>query len=209
MARELRVAFRSHEHACPCQAGELQREDGNSPRALNEHRVSRFDATAFYNRIPCRHAGTGERRRFFKGQVVRNRHQPVLGKHCQLGEQSVAAAAQGRSCLLLVRRPVNPTGHEAGGDALAWLETRRSRAGRDDLAGTVGDRNEGKAKLGVVETLAHEQVSEIKRESLQADEDLTGAGDGIGQIVEPEPARTAQVVQPIRFHDWPSPSLFV
>ena len=117
--REFLVAARGRDHPCARQPRKLKREQRHPARALNEDRVTRFDASAINEGVPGGHARARQGGGFLEGEVRWDTHQAVLRQHGQLGQQAEAPAAQRRPCFFIVGRPVHPIGHETGDHPVA------------------------------------------------------------------------------------------
>jgi len=72
----------------------------------------------------------------------------------------------------------------------------------DDEAGDVAaeDRGEGDGEAGVRGAGAHLPVDGVDAGGVHADEDLAGAGRGVGQVFDLQDGRTAVLVQDDGFH---------
>ena len=84
------------------------------------------------------------------------------------------------------------------GETLADFHARDAGAKRGDLAGDVAAENE--RRLGDGQAFADPQVEMVQRAGAHAQDNLAGAGDGIGQSLENEVLRAAEVLQDDRFH---------
>ena len=78
---QFRVTARGGDDSGACHLRKLQREQGNAPGALDEHGITRLDPAFVKQRIPGRHSGAREGRRFLEGKVFRNQDQAIFGQH--------------------------------------------------------------------------------------------------------------------------------
>jgi hypothetical protein len=103
---------------------ELQGEERDAARALNEHSLTGAQTSLFDERVPCGESGAGKRGSLFEAEVRRCVNEAGFGQDALGGEDAVDCAAK---CGLAGERldlAVEPVLEEKCADAVTGLEAR-------------------------------------------------------------------------------------
>src|ERR1700733_197787 len=112
----------------------------------------------------------------------RNFYDAVFFQEGVIGEHAVDAAAKRARMHIGRRLAALPALKEITGDAIAGLEAADAGPDLDHLAGAIRQRDDVVPHRHAVRAANNAEVAEIKRASLDLDQDLTMARLGIGTL---------------------------
>ena len=118
-----------------------------------------------------------------------------------LGQGSVERAAERRKQLGLRRFALEPPLREDRHDPIPHLDPGDAVTDAHHFSGAVRERNERQRLLGIVETPDHEQIAEVQRDGVQADEHVAGGEDGRGALAEGQVVEAERVPDLEGFHE--------
>jgi hypothetical protein len=137
--------------------------------AEQQHRLPLANAAALDQRVPCGHAGAGQRGGFLVGQAVRHPHQPLFRQRDVFRQHPVDRAAERGIDRREGQRPVDPALEETGHHPVTLAKAGHVLAHLDDFAGAVGYRDQpARARRHRVLVVDDQQIAEVQRPGVQA-----------------------------------------
>src|SRR4051812_40986581 len=105
--------------------------------------------------------------------MSRDGYERLRVEHRLLDQQAIRLSTESRAGFGLGQRAVQPPWRVSGDHSLPRLEARDAGTRRDDLTGAVGQRDQRKLQLGVVDALGDQEVPVVERDGAEADQDLS------------------------------------
>ena len=171
--------------------GELKREYRHAPRALHENRLAGFQASLGDKPLPGGQRGAGKRRGLVVAEMRGRMHQPVLIEAHIFRQHPILVAAKLPDILGLVEVSAKPALPERSEHPVAELGAGDAFADSDDLAHSVGRRDERQREFERIGPPDHLRVAVIERNRPGPDHHFAKARLGSGtfdqrQVVKSE-----------------------
>ncbi len=162
---------------------ELQREQRNAARALDQNRFAGPHAAPSRDRVPGRQRGDRQRRSFLVRQMPRRRDDRLFVENDGFRQDSVGRRAAERRRVSFGRQFARePARQKNPRHAVARLPFRDGVADRLDEADPVGNRHARAGRLPVRRAVDDQQIAVIERDGRHFDENLAGLRPGLFRL---------------------------
>jgi len=155
--------------------GKLQREDGDSAGALDQHGCPGLEIGAGES-VESGNTCAGKCCGFVVTEVVGDPDEAGFLQQDVFGECAVDVAAERAFDIRGSGRPIEPVLHENAADAIARLEGRNTLANGGNFAGAVGAGDARQAEFGVVGPGDHHEVAIVERDGMNFNQHFSAAG---------------------------------